>query len=168
MLTYIPSPWRFAAVLALVAAAAVLAGPAVDALEITGRATVTDGDTLRVGGARIRLHGIDAPESAQTCADARGRRYPCGRDATRALEGMAGGRSVRCAVRDTDRHRRAVAVCRLGGRDLNAWMVLNGHALAYRRYSRDYISLETEARAGRRGMWRGTFEAPWDWRRARR
>ena len=167
MLTYFPSPLRNRAV-ALALAAFAAGSPAVNAREITGHATVVDGDTLRIGRARIRLHGIDAPESAQTCSDTHGRPYPCGRAAGRALESMVGGGTVRCAVRDTDRHRRAVAVCSLGARDLNAWMVLNGHALAYRRYARDYVRHEAEARTGRRGIWRGTFEAPWDWRRKRR
>ncbi len=140
--------------------------PAAAADTVTGTARAIDGDTLRVGTVRIRLHGIDAPESAQNCTEASGRTWPCGREATRALRGLVEGRGVRCTVHDTDPYGRAVAVCHVSGTDINAWMVSAGHALAHRRYSRDYVRQETAARAGRRGMWRGTFDAPWDWRRA--
>ena len=87
-----------------------------------GPATVVDGDTLDVGGTRVRLHGVDAPESGQSCVD-QGARWPCGRRATRALAGRLGGRTVVCEERDRDRYGRIVAVCRQGGRDINAWLV---------------------------------------------
>ena len=134
---------------------------------LSGRARVVDGDTLDVGGVRIRLHGVDAPESRQTCV-AGGRRWACGERATRALAGLVGGRTVSCEERDRDRYGRAVAVCRVGGRDVNAWMVSQGLALAYRRYSRDYVGEEASARDARLGMWRGDFVPPWDWRRGER
>ena len=66
--------------------------------------------------------------------------------------------------RDRDRYGRVVAVCRAAGEDLNAWMVSQGWALAYRQYSRDYVGEEADARAARRGIWRGDFVEPWDWR----
>ena len=133
---------------------------------VSGPARVIDGDTIEIRGRRIRMHGIDAPESAQTCLDAAGRTYGCGRVATNALAGMAGRSSVACHVRDVDRYERLIAVCHLGGVDLNAWMVLEGHALAYRRYARDYVAHEDTARARRLGIWQGRFDAPWDWRRS--
>ena len=83
--------------------------------DLSGRARVIDGDTLEVGGARMRLYGIDTPESAQSCL-ARGRRWSCGREATRALSGRIGSRTVTCEERDRDRYGRIVAVCRVGGR----------------------------------------------------
>ena len=152
----------------LLAAAALSPPTAAGARDMHGAAVAVDGDTLRMGPDRIRLHGIDAPESAQTCADASGREYACGRAAADALAELIGDRTVRCAVRDTDRYGRAVAVCRLGDLDIGAWMVANGHALAYRRYGGDYVSREDTARAERRGMWRGRFTVPWDWRRGKR
>ena len=76
--------------------------------------------------------------------------------------------TIRCEERDVDRYGRVVAVCRAGGEDLNAWMVERGFALAYRRYSRDYVDEEASARSARRGLWRGDFVAPWDWRRGER
>jgi endonuclease YncB( thermonuclease family) len=134
---------------------------------LTGLARVIDGDTIDVGTVRVRLHGVDAPESAQSCL-AGGTRWPCGQRATRALAGEIGGRTVACSERDQDRYGRVVAICRHGGRDVNAWLVEQGWALAYRRYSQAYVDEEASARAARRGVWRGQFTAPWDWRRGER
>ena len=134
---------------------------------VSGRARVVDGDTLDIGRTRVRLHGIDAPESRQSCL-ADGRRWPCGERATRALDQRIGSRTVSCEERDRDRYGRSVAVCRAAGEDLNAWMVRAGWAIAYRRYSRTYVAEESSARAARRGLWRGDFVAPWDWRRGER
>ena len=99
---------------------------------LSGSARVIDGDTLEICGMRIRLHGIDAPESAQRCRAA-GRTWPCGREATRALSGRIAGRMVVCEERDRDRYGRSVAVCRAAGEDVNAWMVAAGWAFAYRK-----------------------------------
>ena len=133
----------------------------------TGPARVIDGDTLDVAGVRIRLHGIDAPESKQSC-QAGGKRWSCGREATRALRGRIGGRSVSCQERDRDRYGRVVAVCSASGTDLNAWMVAEGWAFAYRRYSNAYVAQESGARTARRGLWRGDVIPPWDWRKGKR
>ncbi len=135
--------------------------------DVSGRARVIDGDTMEVNGSRIRLHGIDAPESAQTCL-AGGKRWRCGRHATNALTGWTGGRPVDCEERDRDRYGRIVAVCRLDGSDLNARLVAEGWALAYRRYSNAYVGEEASAKAAGRGLWQGDFIAPWDWRRGAR
>lgn len=129
-----------------------------------------DGDTIEIAGKRIRLYGIDAPESRQTCIrDAKTSR--CGQEAALALSNRVGSEVVVCDDRGRDRYRRVIAVCRLGGRagpDINAWMVEEGWALAYRRYSRDYVKEEGTAEAAKRGLWSGTFEEPWEWRRQRR
>ena len=130
---------------------------------ISGSPTVFDGDTLKIGAHWIRLHGIDAPEGAQICR-ADGARWRCGERAAHALAKRIGGRPVACEERDRDRYGRIVALCRAGGEDLNAWMVERGWALAYRRFSRAYVDEERTARAARRGIWRGDFVAPWDWR----
>jgi endonuclease YncB( thermonuclease family) len=134
---------------------------------VAGRPSVVDGDTIEVHGRRIRLHGIDAPERGQTC-ERDGRAYRCGTEAARALDRLIGDRPVVCEVRDVDRYRRLVAMCRVGGMDLDAAMVREGWALAYRRYSMAYVDEEDAARHERRGMWAGTFTPPWEWRRARR
>jgi endonuclease YncB( thermonuclease family) len=138
--------------------------------EIAGRARVIDGDTIEIAGKRIRLFGIDAPESRQTCGS-EGKVSRCGQEATSALSNRLGAEIVVCDDRGRDRYGRIVAVCRLGGSagpDINAWMVREGWAIAYRRYSRDYVAAEGEAEAAKRGLWSGTFEEPWEWRRQRR
>ncbi len=77
---------------------------------VTGRATIVDGDTLDIGGKRIRLHGIDAPESGQNC-QTETQTYRCGRDATTALVDKIGQRPIACHRKDVDQHGRVVAVC---------------------------------------------------------
>ena len=76
--------------------------------------------------------------------------------------------TVRCEPRDIDRYRRIVAVCLKGTEDLNRWMVAKGWAVAYPRYSLDYVTDEDAARRKRINMWSGDFEMPWDWRAQRR
>ena len=134
---------------------------------LTGIPRIIDGDTIRIGNIRIRLHGIDAPEAKQTCTVG-GKEWPCGREATNALVGIIGEKPVSCSQRDKDRYGRIVAVCRAGAVDLNAWMVGEGWAVAYRRFSMEYVRDEGEARTARKGLWRGKFVMPWDWRRRKR
>lgn len=135
--------------------------------DLSGPARVIDGDTLDVGGTCVRLHGVDAPEAAQSCftADAG---WPCGRRATQALATLLQGGVIACAELDRDRYGRVVAACRRDGLDVNGWLVGEGWAVAYRRYSDAYVELEAAARAARRGIWAGEFVMPWDWRRGKR
>ena len=111
---------------------------------VSGPARVVDGDTLDVGGVRVRLHGIDAPESAQRCR-AGGQYWSCGREATRALAGRFRGNPVACDERDRDSYGRIVPVCRIAGSDRNAWMVTEGWPFAYAhapRRSRSNLSVD--------------------------
>ena len=135
--------------------------------DVGGHPTVLDGDTLEVAGERIRLHGIDAPERRQRCV-VDGEAWPCGTEASLALAARIADHRVECEETDKDRYGRIVAVCRIGESDLNAWMVAEGWALAYRRYAMDYTGQEAAAEAARRGIWRGKFVEPWEWRRGRR
>ncbi len=130
---------------------------------LSGRARAVDGDTLDMNGVRVRLHGIDAPESAQTCI-ADGRRWRCGQRSASALAERISGRSVSCKEIDRDRYGRMVAKCSVGGKDLNAELVSEGWALAYRWYSTDYVDKQATARTAQRGVWRGRFVEPWNWR----
>jgi endonuclease YncB( thermonuclease family) len=144
-----------------------LALPATALPAPTESARVIDGDTIDLLGQRIRLHGIDTPEAKQTC-QRDGGAWLCGAAATIALRKLIGGAQVTCAQRDKDRYGRVVAVCHANGKDLNAAMVLSGMALAYRKYSDDYIGQEASAKAAGRGLWAGQFVAPWEWRRGKR
>ena len=135
---------------------------------LTGRPYVTDGDTVKISGERIRLEGIDAPETNQRCRDASGKGYNCGIVSTAALRNKIGRSSIACEGTKRDRYGRFLGICYLDELDLNGWMVRNGYALAYRRYSRRYVSAEREARENGRGLWAGEFVAPWSWRKGER
>ena len=135
--------------------------------DVSGRARVIDGDTMDVDGMRVRLHGVDAPEGNQSCLIG-DEPWPCGRRSARALADLIDGRVVACQERDRDRYGRIVAVCRRDALDVNAWLVAEGWALAYRRYSVAYVEQESQARQSRRGMWRGDFVSPWNWRQGKR
>ncbi len=155
----------YAAVLTLAVLAVFL--PRLAGAELSGPPVVVDGDSLEVAGQRIRLHGIDAPERRQTCV-ADGSRWSCGERAAQALAAGISERTIACTEKDVDRYGRIVAICRVDGVDLNAWLVTEGWALAYRRYSSDYVGEEALARAARRGIWQGEFVPPWKWRRGER
>lgn len=130
-----------------------------------GQAVVVDGDTIQIAGRRIRLWGIDAPEAAQTCRR-REQLVPCGAQATAALTELVRGKQVTCAQNDIDVYGRVVAVCRVTGQEINAWLVEHGQAVAYRQYGGSvYDSAQAQARAARLGLWAGTFTWPWAYRR---
>lgn len=134
--------------------------------QISGRSVVIDGDTIEIHGRRLRLAGIDAPESAQLCADSQGQRYRCGQRAAEALERKLRGKVVSCEFRAWDRYRRALATCRVADEDINGWLVREGHALAYRQFSPAYVPEEEMARAAKKGIWSGAFQLPWEFRDA--
>ena len=136
---------------------------------IVGVASVVDGDTIEIHGQRIRLNGIDAPESSQLCHDASGAKYRCGQAAAFALdEIIKTARPTTCHEVDRDRYGRVVAQCTAGGKDVAELMVVAGHALDWPRYSKGaYADAEGAASAARRGMWAGSFARPWEWRKGR-
>jgi endonuclease YncB( thermonuclease family) len=131
---------------------------------ISGIARIVDGDTLAIGDTKIRLEGIDAPESDQVCLDRNAAKWNCGILARDRLVEHLDGRPIECTPTGIDRYHRTLAVCRLGSEDLNAWMVREGFALAFVKYSTAYVGEESEARKAQRGLWSGAFIAPWDWR----
>ena len=131
---------------------------------IVGKAWVLDGDTIEIAGTRIRLEGIDAPESDQTCTDAQGKPWPCGKAATTQLRAHVRDRELICNARALDRYKRVLAVCALpDGSDINAWMVQQGWAVAYG-FAKVYESEQAEAEEAKRGIWAGSFMLPSQWR----
>ena len=138
--------------------------------DVSGKPRIIDGDTVDIAGQRIRLHGMDAPEASQVC-EADGKQWHCGQEATWALANIIGRTWVTCVERDKDRYGRVVAVCKVGGSrglDVGSAMVMEGWALAYRKYSKDYVGAEEVAREAGKGLWRGLFVPPWEWRRGKR
>ena len=139
-------------------------GPASGREGIVGVASVIDGDTIEIHGQPIRFHGIDAPESSQLCHRENGEPWRCGQQAALAMSDKIGRSVVRCDPKDRDRYGRIVAICFKDTLDLSRWMVDQGWAVAYRKYSLDYVADEDRARMERRNIWSGSFELPWDWR----
>lgn len=124
-----------------------------------------DGDSLWVGSSEVRLFGIDAPELSQRCSRL-GEPWACGSHAAEQLSKLVNGKQVNCISRGADIHGRTVARCTAGSIDLNRVMVATGYAVAYRRYSMDYVSAEESAKLAKRGIWSGTFEQPSEVRHA--
>ena len=133
--------------------------------EISGVPKITDGDTVKILNKRIRFHGIDTPEKNQICIK-NSKEYNCGKEATNALVKKIDGNSVACKVQDIlDIYKRYIGVCFVGGINLNKWMVRNGYAVAYRKYSKDYNEDEDYARKNKLGLWSGKFIYPEKWRK---
>lgn len=137
--------------------------PAIAAGPLIGRPSVIDGDTIEIAGERIRLHGVDAPESWQKCEDGDGGAYRCGKEAAVALDRfLAASRPTRCKVVERDRYQRFVGVCfRADGREVNRWLVESGNAVDWERYSKGaYADAQEAARSNGAGIWRGEFQLP--------
>ncbi|RFB93480.1 exopolysaccharide biosynthesis protein [Rhizobium leguminosarum bv. trifolii] len=145
---------------ALLALLALIAAKLNDAAKIehAGAFHAADGDSLTLGGERLRLEGIDAPELNQSCERA-GNAWACGRAARAALQGMVLASGTFCQGSRRDRYDRLLVICHSGaGGDINAAMVRGGMAISYGGYGRE----EAVARAAKAGLWAGTFERPRD------
>jgi endonuclease YncB( thermonuclease family) len=149
----------------LILIVSLLATPALAAPNGTIR--VIDGDTIDVGGRRVRLYGIDAPEMGQPCA-AEGRTWDCGAWTRDAVVNRYEGEYARCTTRDTDRFGRLVAQCTVDGQDMGEMIVLSGLAWAFRRYSDVYDLEEKAAAVEGRGLWAVDVQIPSEYRAAQR
>lgn len=128
---------------------------------------IVDGDTININKVKYRLHGIDAPEMKQLCK-MKEKNYKCGVKSKEFLVSLIGNQSVKCNQKDIDRYKRIVAECFVGKTNLNKELVRNGWALAYRDYSKDYVTDEEFAQENNLGMWKGTFIHPKKWRKLNR
>ena len=141
--------------------------------EISGNAQIIDGDTIEINSKKIRLYGIDAPEFKQTCKKTSltiffftfTKDYPCGKISTENLKKKINNKVITCKILDIDRYKRLIGECYKRNLNLNSWLVSNGHAVAYRKYSKKYVSYEINAKNEKLGIWQGKFEMPWDFRR---
>ena len=137
-----------------VAAAVVFLSSPAFADTITGQASVVDGDTLEIRGQRVRLSGIDAPESSQLCRGDDSLQYRCGAKAANELDEHIDGRPVSCEGVGKDQYGRVVAVCSIDGEDIGEWLVRGGLAFDWPRYSRGkYAGAQKEAERAGRGVW---------------
>ena len=127
---------------------------------IIGKAQVIDGDTIKINGKKIRLFGIDAPEKTQICSK-NSNSYNCGLTSTKFLKEIIKNEKIECTYKNLDRYGRILGICG----DINSKMVEFGHAVAYVRYSKKYLSLQRKAKNEKRGIWSGKFDMPEDWRR---
>lgn len=130
--------------------------------ELTGRASVIDGDTIEIQGQRIRLDGVDAPESRQQCKDAQGRDYRCGKASADALDAFLSKSRPTSCITSGKSYERLVGSCRRAdGQDVNRWLVSQGLALDWPKYSHGkYAAEQWQAKQAKRGMWAGSFERP--------
>ena len=141
--------------------------------KITGFAKVVDGDTIKINSKKIRLYGIDAPEKKQKCKKiyltisfmSFTKDYMCGEVSTQKLIKKINKQKLNCNILDVDRYKRLIGECFKRNINLNSWMVSNGYAVAYRKYSKKYVSDEINAKNNKLGIWQGKFEMPWDYRR---
>ena len=144
--------------------------------EISGNAQIIDGDTIKINSKKIRLYGIDAPEFEQMCKKPYltiifftfTKDYPCGKISTEKLQKKINNKVITCKILDIDRYKRLIGECYKRNLNLNSWLVSNGHAVAYRKYSKKYVSYEINAKNEKLGIWQGKFEMPWDFRRKNR
>ena len=140
---------------------------------ISGIAKVIDGDTIRINNNKIRLFGIDAPEKKQQCQKpwltisifTFNKDYQCGEISTNKLKMKINNKFVMCKSSNKDRYKRFIAECYKDDINVNSWMVRNGYAFAYKKYSKKFLSQENIAKMEKLGLWAGTFELPWEWRK---
>ena len=125
---------------------------------------ITDGDTIKINGEKIRFSGIDTPEMKQTCIE-NGIINPCGVIAKKILMDKISNNEVICISEGKDQYKRTLAECFVNDESLSSYLVRSGYAFAYRRYSKKFIADEEYAKSNKIGMWSMKFDYPWDWRK---
>ena len=125
---------------------------------------IIDGDTIHLNNEKIRFTGIDTPELKQTCKKNSEIIY-CGIKARQLLIDKIGKDKVICVREGKDRYKRTLAECFVNDLSLSRFLVREGYAFAYRKYSKKFINDEDFAKKNNMGMWSMNFEYPWDWRK---
>ena len=124
---------------------------------------VIDGDTIHIGSKKYRFSGIDTPEMKQTCKKDN-QIVMCGLIARDALVKKINKQQVNCKEEEIDRYKRIVAECFVNNESLSKYLVRNGHAVAYRKYSMKFVEDEDYAKKNKLGLWSMSFDYPWDYR----
>ena len=151
--------------IAVLAALILVPASAAAADNLAGQASVIDGDTLEIHGTRIRLWGIDAPESSQLCRGEDSLQYRCGAKAANDLDAFIAGRLVSCIPISLDQYGRTVASCSVDRTDLAEWLVGNGLAIDWPQYSKGkFDPIQRKAEHEGRGVWSGSYVEPWLYR----
>ncbi len=127
--------------------------------------TVVDGDTIKLGDVKIRFSGIDAPEINQTCVASEGK-VACGKISRDMLITKVTNNKISCTDEGKDFYGRVLGECFVNGESLSIYLVREGFAFAYRKYSDKFISDEEYAKSNRLGMWSMKFQYPWDYRKS--
>ena len=144
--------------------------------EISGKPKIIDGDTIHINTYKIRLEGIDAPEIRQICKKSffkfsfiigftLQKDYSCGADSKKELIKKINNSEVNCSYKSKDRYKRYLSTCFKDEINLNKWMVKNGYAVSYKKYSKKYLDDEKYAKKNKLGIWRGDFTRPEKWRK---
>ena len=127
--------------------------------------TVVDGDTIKLGDVKIRFSGIDAPEINQTCVASEGK-VACGKISRDILITKVTNNKISCTDEGKDFYGRVLGECFVNGESLSRYLVREGFAFAYRKYSDKFILDEEYAKSNRLGMWSMKFQYPWDYRKS--
>ena len=131
---------------------------------IEGKPIIIDGDTIHIGKNKIRLHGIDAPETNQKCTLDE-ETCNCGIQSTLVLKNFILDKEVYCEIIDIDQYKRFVGICFVDNKNMNKYMVRNGWAIAYRYYSTLFVEDEEIAQKQKSGIWQDTFIEPYLFRK---
>ena len=126
---------------------------------------IVDGDTIHINKIKYRFHGIDAPEMKQICIDENNKNIKCGALSKQKLTEKINHQKVNCKHITVDRYKRVVAECFVNNESLSRYLVKNGYAFAYRRYSDQFIQDEEYAKLNQLGLWKMKFDFPWDYRK---
>ena len=147
-----------------------------NAEEISGVPKIIDGDTIYINDKKIRLEGIDAPETKQKCKKPYlkistiinftfNEEYSCGVLAKEELSKKIDNTEINCISSSKDRYKRYLGTCYKGTENINKWMVNQGYAVAYKKYSKQYLTDENYAKENNLGIWQGPFLRPEKWRK---
>ena len=130
----------------------------------SSKVKIVDGDTIYLKNEKIRFSGIDTPEIKQTC-NKNNETIKCGIQAKELLINKIGNNKVKCIKNGLDKYNRILAECFVNNQSLSKYLVREGYAFAYRKYSTKYVQDEDYAKKNKKGMWAMTFEYTWDYRR---